>query len=523
MYDFLEIAIPLKAECVTVMGDCGFVDFEKLGRKTGLKIASGSVEFAIDGSDHTITDDLYHPWSRIPSSFTDIACRVFDACPKANQFWAYARIKASPAKVMQGHNVYGSDNLRLCTEYLLSALQEAQPEFFDMLDVGLAEFRRIDSTYSIQCQSEDVLRQTIKALGNISNRYLKPARNSDYETTLYFNKASESTPDAGRAYVLAIYSKLDEISHQLTELKRRAKREKTSRYERVISQLSDFELRSFAANRLRFEGRAKKRFLERVVGTCGVWKVIRHAEQFEHTNNYSFCEWMFKELFKDLLEAVKGEELEIYNDSKIKALLRDMYPMVTPKGNISYAKADRLFRFYMTLCDRGYDEVKAHSSPSTLGRNMRDLMAIGLSKADLQNLSTGERMPLAQILQFDFDNQRPGNYVEPESPLANVDDSSALAVAFGVTSRLAHEYGLAEDPAEKLKSQLGLGDDFDLDPFLGGAEVPVSPRESISLVIWPDGELTLTRHEQRKFKPNPITRHINPKPERDYESLITKH
>lgn len=505
------------------MGDCGFVDFEQLGRESGLKIASGSVEFSIDGSDHTKTDDLYHPWAAIPSSYTDIACRVFDACPKANQYWAYARIKASPAKIMQGHNVYGSENLRLCTEYMLSALQEAQPKFFDLLDIGLAEFRRIDSTYSIQCPTEDILRQTIKALSNVSNRYLKPARNSDYETTLYFNKASESTPDAGRAYVLAIYSKLDEISHQLSDLKRRSRKEKSERYERVINQLSDMNLRNFAANRLRFEGRAKKRFMERAVGTCGVWKVIRHAEKFEQINGYSFCEWMFKELFKDLLEAVKGEDLEIYNDSKIKVLLRDMYQVPTPKGNISFAKADRLFRFYMTLCDRGYNEIKAHSSKATLYRNMKDLMAIGLSKADLQNLSTGERMPLAQILQFDFNNQRPADYVEPESPLANIDDTSALAVAFGVTSRLAHEFGLADDPAERLKAQLGLGDDFDLDPFLGGEEVPMSPRESLSLVIWPDGEMTLTRHDQRQFKPNPITRHLNPQPERDYESLITKH
>lgn len=522
MYDFLEIAIPLKAEAVTVMGDCGFVDFEQLGRKTGLKIASGSVEFAIDGTDHTKTDDLYHPWSRIPSSFTDIACRVFDACPKANQYWAYARIKASPAKVMQGHNVYGSENLRLCTEYMLTALQESQPEFFDLLDIGLAEFRRIDCTYSVQCESEDVLRQTIKALGNVSNRYLKPARNSDYETTLYFNKASDAAPDAGRAYVLAIYSKLDEITHQLDDLKRRSRKEKTDRYNRVIDQLSDLDLRSFAANRLRFEGRAKKRFMERAVGTCGVWKVIRHAERFEQLNKYSFCEWMFKELFKDLLESVNGEELEIYNDVKIKQLLRETYNVVTPKGNISCAKADRLFRFYMTLCDRGYDEVKAHSSKATLYRNMKDLMVIGLSKADLQNLSTGERMPLAKILQFDFNNQRPATYVEPESPLAHIPDTSVLAVAFGVTSRLSHEFGLAHDPAERLKTQLGLDDEFDLAPFLGGEEVPLTVRESLSLVIWPDGEMTLTRHQQQKFKPNLITRHINPSPEDGYTSLLEK-
>lgn len=523
MNDFLILKFPFKNDVITQLDDCGFVDFKTLSEKTGLKISAGSIEFAVQSGKEGEIHDLYCPWQTIPSSYTDIACKVFDAEPRANCHWAYLEVKASPAKIMQGHNVYGSESLRLGVEFMLDSIQKAQPELFDLLEVGLGEIRRIDCTYSIQCASEDILRQTIKALGNVSNRYLRPARNSDYETTLYFNKASDSTPDAGRAYVLAIYSKLDEIKNQIEELKRKKRREGTQRYDMVIEQLSDPVLRQFASCRLRFEGRAKKRFIERKIGSCNIWKVLRHAEQFEQVNGYSFCEYMFKELFKDLLDAVNGEELEIYNDSKIKRLLRDMYQRVTPSGNISYAKADRLFALYTQLCDRGWFEVKEHTNKATFYRNIKDLQAIGLSRADLQNLKEGERMPLSQILQFDFDNQRPADYVEPKSPLAHIDDTSALAVAFGVTGRLAHEFGLADDPAERLKSHLGLGDDFDLDPFLGGVEVPVSPRESISLVIWPDGELTLTRHEQRKFKPNPITRHINPKPERDYESLITKH
>lgn len=68
--------------------------------------------------------------------------------------------------------------------------------------------------------------------------------------------------------------------------------------------------------------------------------------------------------------------------------------------------------------------------------------------------------------------------------------------------------------------RLGVDDDFDIDQFLGGVEVPVTPRESLSLVIWPDGELTLTLHKQRKFKPNKITAQLNPEPEKGYLSII---
>ncbi len=508
MIDMFHINIPFKKDTIIEMGDCGFVDFVKLAELTDLKIACGNVEFSVVNNQKNVrTDDLYHPWSTIPSSYTDIACKVFDAEPRANVFWGYLQIKASPAKVMQGHNVYGSEDFRLCVEYLLDSLQKAQPELWELLDVGLAELTRIDCTYSIKCANPDILRQTIKQMGNVSNRYIKPARNSDFETTLYFNRATKANPGAGRSFELCIYTKHDEIAHQLTDLRRRAKQGDSDRFNRVIDELSKPELQEFAANRLRFEGRAKKRFIQKHVGSANLWKVIRHAEQFESLNGYRFCEWMFKTLFHDLLESFKGEELELYNDSKIKQLLRDTYSTVTPKGNISYAKADRLFRFYMTLCDRGYQELKAHSSKATLHRNMRDLMAIGFSKADLQNLNEGERMPLAQVLTFDFDNQRPENYVEPVSPTAHIEDMSHLAVAYGVSHRLAHELGLAEDPIHNLKEKLGLKDDIDIDALIEGQSIPISPRRALSLVIWPDGEMILTEHD---ITPDLFTGGVNP-------------
>ena len=380
-------------------------------------------------------------------------------------------------------------------------MHSAQPDLWELLDVGLAELTRIDCTYSIKCASADILRQAIKQMSNVSNRYIKPARNSDYETTLYFNRATKTNPGAGRSFELCIYTKQDEIEHQLKELQRRAKQGDSDRFNHVIEELSKPELQEFAANRLRFEGRAKKRFIQKHAGSCNLWKVIRHAEKFEALNGYSYCEWMFKTLFRDLLESFDGQELELYNDMKIKGLLFDMYATVTPKGNMSYAKAERIFRFYQYLCDRGYSEAKANYSKATLHRNMRDLMAIGLSKADLQNLNEGERMPLAQVLQFDFTNQRPADYVEPKSPTAHVEDMSHLAIAYGVHERLAHTLGLAEEPIKDLKDKLNLDEDIDVDALIDGKAIPICERKALSLVIWPDGEMVLTQHE---IKPNSL-------------------
>ncbi|ODS04725.1 phage/plasmid replication protein, II/X family [Vibrio scophthalmi] len=520
MNDFLLFKFPFRKDVVLVMGDCGFLDFEALAKKTGLKISAGSIEFAVNAGKGSDVHDLYCPYQTIPSSFTEIACKAFDSDPRANTYWPYLELKASPAKVMQGHNVYGSESLRLGVEYMLDALATSQPELFDLLDVGLGEIVRIDCTYSISMKSKDVLRQTLKALGNISNRSIRPARNVDYDSSVYFNKASKNSPDTGRTKELVIYSKSDEVEAQARELERKKRKDNTSRYDKVLDALNNPELRQFASCRLRFEGRAKKRFIMREVGSCNIWKVIRHAEQFEQINGYPFCEYLFKSLFKDLFDAVSGEELEIYNDDKIKQLLRLTYQTTTPKGNISYATADRIYGFYTRLCDRGWSEVKGAMNKASFYRNVKELQAIGLSRADLQQLSEGERMPLSQILTFDFDKQRPADYVEPVSPFADSKDPSYLGVAFGVTPRLSHEVGLSNDPVTLLMERLGVGEDFDIEPFIEGVEVPVTPRESLSLVIWPDGEMTLTLHKQRQFKPNKITALLNPEPEKGYLSII---
>ncbi|WP_218116767.1 phage/plasmid replication protein, II/X family, partial [Klebsiella variicola] len=71
MIDMFHINIPFKKDVIIEMGDCGFVDFAKLAEKTELKIACGNVEFSVVNDQKKVrTDDLYHPWSTIPSSYT---------------------------------------------------------------------------------------------------------------------------------------------------------------------------------------------------------------------------------------------------------------------------------------------------------------------------------------------------------------------------------------------------------------------------------------------------------------------
>lgn len=496
--------MPFKPEFVHNVLGFAYVDFQKISSLTGIKVAAGDYEFSING-EHQV-NSLYVPWGKVPSSYTDIACKVFDAHPQCNVDWGYFRFKASPAKIMQGHNVFGSDNLRLCFEHLQNALLVACPDVFDAIDWTSAEFSRIDSTYSVQLDSEDILFQVIESLRKVSHKYLRPSNRKDLDTTLYWGSSTQDNPDAGRTKVLVCYSKPHEMQHQLRNLISRKRKESTTRYDKVIAELSTHYIQDFVANRLRFEGRAKKRFIKQVVGTCNVWAVIRFAEKHELINQYSFCEHLFKEMFKDLFESLEGDEMTVYNDRKVHNNLKVAFQTLTPKGNVSYAKADRLFRFYLSLVDRGYDYIARHTHKSTLSRSIKDLCSIGFSKADLQTLKKkgGEKLSLSTTLNIDFNNQRPSDYVEPVSPFASMSPQYLSEINGVRMNRLSLMMGLHDSPETYIREALSLSSDIDVNPYIDLNEVPVTPRESLSLVIWPDGEVCLSRHENKKFKRNKV-------------------
>ena len=84
--------------------------------------------------------------------------------------------------------------------------------------------------------------------------------------------------------------------------------------------------------------------------------------------------------------------MNVYNRDNIQKLLKKQYYTVTPKGNISYAKADRLFGFYKNLLTYGYLETQSEMDRKTFWRYEKDLLAVGLTKAQLQKIGYGHKL-----------------------------------------------------------------------------------------------------------------------------------
>ena len=124
MYDFNGLRIYFKDEHLhtTFTNDrvVSYVDIKEAARR-GLKIVPRDMTWHVDGS-HQV-HDLYHPWESLPSSFTGIAFKLYQSSGFREQ--PCIELKASPAKISQGHNVFGSESLELGVRNIFQALHTA--------------------------------------------------------------------------------------------------------------------------------------------------------------------------------------------------------------------------------------------------------------------------------------------------------------------------------------------------------------------------------------------------------------
>lgn len=487
MFDFLGLRIHFKDAFTTPIrhGDDFqlMIDFEELARR-GLRL-EGSIDSSADGVGEV--SNVRHPWDSLPSSYTGIAFKVYQA--SGFRPAACVELKASPAKVMQGHNVFGSDDLLSCSVYILDALKKALPDFSEMLDFTLVDVFRLDATYSLQLESRDQLQSALESLTKVSNKYLRPSRQGEFESTVYFNK-EKGNPNSGRTTSLCIYSKLDEVQHQCENLKKLKRKEKTNIYDKVIDELSSDALNDFATNRLRFEARLMSRWFSKNNIPQNLWLLLDYIKAFESESGMSFCQWAWRDAMKYLLDAIEGSTLSVIHDHKVMSLLHQMYDSIDANGKTRNSKAFRLFQVYDRLKHSTYEKVKNTMSKTSFYRSISELMAIGLSKEQLQNLHVEEHTPLCDVLTFDFDNQRPAYYQKPDT---NGIDTPAQLLAY-LTGDDVRTVTLSE--LDKIKDALERNGMPSLyaRALQAGREVRISQDTSVSFVLWEDGTHDLVYH-----------------------------
>lgn len=338
-------------------------------------------EIASDGTVY----GLRHPYEKLPSSYAPLVFKVFDH-PIHKDELPYIELRASPAKVMQGHNIFGTDDLGKCATALIEAFFAAYPHVFELLSHDWWEVAQVDVTYFSRARNEKDAEQFIQSLQQVSKGQVK-ARHG-YSTTAYFGKKNS------RIRKIKVYAKLQEVMAYLKEQEKRGDPNKLVQYYTP-------ELLEFARGMVRWESSLKSRWFSRrklptkLIDLCRVWDAQAY----------------WQDCMSDIFAALEGRDMRLVKDDEVLNRLKAEFSSVDAKGVVRYRAALSAYNTYRAIRTDGYVEVSKVMARNTFWRHVSMLEKIGFSHAALQNMGSlgmgGEVVPLVRYIAVDFGAQFP--------------------------------------------------------------------------------------------------------------------
>lgn len=346
------------------------------------------LEAALDPQGQQVA--LVHKWEKVPSSYANMAFKVFDFRGSTNRDIDdfFIEIKASPAKLMQGHNLYGTDNLWPCAEHLIHLLIDTYPHLIEQLDQRYWTVEQVDITYHSWCKTENEALQLVNALQNVSNGQTR-AR-TGYSGTVYFGKSNS------RIKKIKVYVKLLEVLNFL------AKEKKAGDKKGILQHYTD-DLLNWSKGMVRWEASLKTRWFQRRGISHNLFDLCRVFDAQSY----------WKESTLDIFKALEGKEMRIIKDEKIEQQLKEKFPTINSRsGKITYGKALSAYNVYRTIKAVGWIEAKrTATSQNVFWGAVEKLHEIGLSKAVLQNLQGDglkcEVIPFVRYIEINFNEQTP--------------------------------------------------------------------------------------------------------------------
>lgn len=403
MLDKIHLFVPFKLEHIRLLGVDGraepvhYVDLDSLGIPL-----QGQISRDENGSLHA--EHLRHAWESLSTGFTPLAFKVFHES-LGKRLMPGVEIKASPAKLLQGHNVFGPTCIEKGALVMLKWIAGSYPKLFAMLDVSASQVYALDCTYSARMPNERTAQQVIDALRGTSNGHTK-SRGDNYQTTAYWG-AKES-----RLKRLKAYLKYPEFLRQLEDAKRAGRGDLSAA--RTAKVLANPLLLEHSKNLLRFEATVMHRWLERRGVSSRLVDLIAHQQQLAEQGR-CFIQECWQAVTAPIFAAFEGMTMKQIDDEKVLAALIEKHTKYDRHGKPSDSYAKNLFRTYLSLKDYGWEHTKELGA-RTFYRHVNDICEAGLSKAALQKLhevDKGNVVPLLRFVQVDFSAQRPDWYVEP--------------------------------------------------------------------------------------------------------------
>jgi len=343
-----------------------------------------------------VCSNVRHPWERIPSSFEGMAFKVFDTRYSGKNEAFFIEIKASPAKLMQGHNIFGSDDFCDCALRLIILLCKTYPILASKLNFSTWYLAQPDITYSSRAKNDKEAKRFINALGNVSSGQTKSQ--TGYDGTAYFGKKNS------RLKKIKVYAKHSEV---LATIKKNEKKKDVFEYSQ--------QLLDFSKGLIRWEVSLYHRYFERMGISCYLSDIIQNntfsSEKLRHFWGLGTA---------DLFKALKGQEMKVVDNNAVLDALRAKFSKTSPKtGKVSTVLSDSVFRTYLSLRRDGWEATKSLMQIRNFNKHIKILCECGLSRAALQNMNGlddgSEIVSFAEFTDVNFDAQHPDWFV-PEQP-----------------------------------------------------------------------------------------------------------
>lgn len=399
MLDHLCINAPFESSFFSVDADGRYFFIDVDPHSLKIPLASRSVYKDENGEVHNSA--LFHPYESLPTHFTGMAMKVFFD----SSYEPYVQIKASPAKLLQGHNVFGIDDIYLGAMEMIGYLQMAYPVLAKMLDWTKAWVSHIDVTYSARVKDQTTAHKVLEYLGNVSNGQTRISKKA-YDTSRYWGGATL------RLVQHKCYLKHEEFLAQFAEQQQLAKKNDKSAM-RVVQVMSDQRLIDWTIGLLRFESRLKKRWLERHGIPTNLFELIKFQR-----NNPNLLQSLWTQATHSIFEALRGQTMKLTDDKSVLEAIERSNVVMTKSGKASPTKVRNLFAMYCLIREKGITELKANYSKTAFYRLITDLCECGFSKAYLQNLHTEKAnniIPFVKLIEIDFNQQLPEWYEMPSS------------------------------------------------------------------------------------------------------------
>ncbi|MCU4423313.1 phage/plasmid replication protein, II/X family [Acinetobacter sp. WU_MDCI_Abxb74] len=404
MLDHLCINAPFESSFFSVneAGEYFFIDVDL--HSIEIPLASRSVHKNEDGSISAAA--LFHPFESVPTHYTGMAMKVFFD----SSYEPYVQIKASPAKLLQGHNVFGSDNIEQGADEMIGFLHMAYPVLTKMLDWSRAWVSHIDVTYSAKLSDQTTAKKVLDFLANVSNGQTRLS-NKRFDSSVYWGGQTS------RLVNHKCYLKHDEFISQFEELKQLAKKNDKSA-QRVVDVMSDSRLINWTVGLLRFESRLKKRWLERNGVPTNLYELIAFQKA-----NPDLLQTLWTKATHGIFDAMRGQTVKLINDESVLEAISNSPVVVTNSGKVSQTRIRNIYSTYCLVREHGLEKLAEMLPKPTFYRHLSELCDCGFSKAFLQNLHDNKAknvIPFMKLVEIDFSQQLPEWYQPPVSQFKSV-------------------------------------------------------------------------------------------------------